>query len=451
MKNRTNKAGIGDLAVWSFYAALVVAFLPRAVGCEFIQEDNKRLLQEIKTQESALLKFEATILQVETTCQNDQRAFALNAAKSAEAESCVALKENSAMTGTLSQKSTTCASQVHKANVFMQTFIQDEIAPMEEGLASVVELDKGLTSLQQLCGKQLRDTNSLRKKAEAVLQRSVAATSKATLDLGRFEDLAEEMKIASEKTALAHRNCDSNRGAGAENLVVSIKNGIGSGSAAGLPPVSAGKSANGESTVTGRILKDQLASGETVQIGKEKFKESSTEAKLGLAKGDSAVRAGAARAQASRAAFVVDTRSGEGSILGSFKGNLVANVANVTNEQQGSGEQEPLGNRQPALERQLKAGNGSSVVELLLGDGNQETLASNEGSGNLPAKLVKGAAQAEVESSQLESDELTLFARVHAKYRQNEEALATRNPQQENGSVKFLGELSPSYMVAQHP
>lgn len=263
MRNTRFGLHIGVLAL--------LALASPARACELIQDDNNRLAKKHNALAGALQQLEANLVLLETTCQNEQKLISAKGAQAATAESCVALKENAAMNRDLTSSSRKCSTQIALVEKQVHAFTEQHMAPFEEGMRGVMEVDKMARQALPHCGAQFRKATQIHEAAEATLVRSRAALAKSRDDISRFTKLGDTTSLFATKTQAAVDRCGLAEPA--NSLLSSVKGGrqdIAAGGASAGERVS-GRHENGKSDITGDLRRAHLASGNTSAVAREKL------------------------------------------------------------------------------------------------------------------------------------------------------------------------------------
>jgi len=227
----------------------MVIFPVSGWACESIQEANDQTKKKLSGQQDLLQQLQTNVSSLELSCNQKETLISQRGANSATAASCVALRENAAMTKALTQTSQACSANIDTIRSQLDQLTTSYIAPEEEELGSTVSLDGKLKTLQKFCGKEMAQTRELSNSATDLLSASRAAVTKATEAVQNFTAMGAKTQQFSQTSQAEQERCNiaSSGDSQNQNRVAAHGQGV---SQAKIP---GGHSAQNESTVTGRL------------------------------------------------------------------------------------------------------------------------------------------------------------------------------------------------------
>ena len=388
----------------SVLALLALASPARA--CELIQDDNNRLAKKHNALAGALKQLEANLVLLETTCQNEQKLISSKGAKAATAESCVALKENAAMNRDLTSSSRKCSTQIALVEKQVHAFTEQHMAPFEEGMRGVMEVDKMARQALRHCGAQFRKATQIHEAAEATLVRSRAALAKSRDDISRFTKLGDTTSLFATKTQAAEDRCGLAEPA--NTMLASLKGGRQDAAAGGgsAGEQIGGRHENGESDITGDLRRAHLASGNTSAVAREKLADY-PEAKAYLPAG--ALEQGGQMGGGSEALGTYTKHSVPGGISG--QGLRVPLSLAETRDEKGIGEMiRIVAEAETAKSAEREAEKEDAPAPTAQGLSSSSGPSPSRGPASEPVKLVTLSDTSEVGQD-------TLFKRVNFQHR----------------------------------
>lgn len=236
-----------------FFLAGLIGESTAVASCHFIEQSNGKLADHLGQLKLSLTQFEQSMLSMEQACQREQSVFAAKSAAAATAESCVALKESAAMNQRLSTSSRTCATQIQQVHRNIDILNQLHLGPFASDMDSIKDRYKGAESYLPHCANAFREGNSMRDQTHATLQRSYAAVAKGKKDEAHFTALSAQTGQFAQTSQAAVNRCVGE----VQPLVAGAAGPTGG---MNVPPVPGGQHPQDESTVTGKIGNETLAS-----------------------------------------------------------------------------------------------------------------------------------------------------------------------------------------------